>query len=99
MVVLRDMIFIGVCPARWSPVERVRSLRFTSVLISSEGVDGILISTPLLSVIAIASGSDRLITCILYRITKAPGLSSLQTILREQSLDSGIPHNNLAKQN
>ena len=99
MVVLSDMIFIGVCPARWSPVERVRSLRFTSVLISSEGVDGILISTPLLSVIAIASGSDRLITCNLYRITKAPGLGSLQTILHEQSLDFRIQHYILAKQN
>ena len=81
MVVLSDMIFIGVCPARWSPVERVRSLRFTSVLISSEGVDGILISTPLLSVTAI--GPDELITCILGRIAKATGLGGLQVTLRE----------------
>ena len=99
MVVLRDMMFIGVWLARWSPVVSARSLRFTSVLISSDGVDGILTSTPLLSVIAITSGSDRLITCILCKNTKAPGLGSLQTILREQSLDSGIKHNNLAKSN
>ena len=95
MVVLRDMIFIGVCPARWSPVESARSLRFASVLISSEGVDGMLTSTPL-SCNAITSG---IITCKLYEITKGPGLVSRQTILHEQSLDSDDLHNNLAKQN
>ena len=65
MVVFMDMMFIGVCVTRWSPVVSARSLRFVSMLISSDVEDGILTSVPLVSVIAIAIArrSDRLITC------------------------------------
>ena len=66
MVVLRDMMFIGVCIARWSPVVSARSLRCSSMLISSEDVDGMLTSAPL-SAIANTSGSDRRLTCKYYK--------------------------------
>ena len=46
MVVLSDMMLKGFGPPRWFPVERFNSCWFTSVLISSDGVDGILTSTP-----------------------------------------------------
>ena len=81
MVVLSDMIFIGFGPPRWSPVERLSSCRFASVLISSEGVDGMLISTPLPSVTAMYF--EVLITCKLGKIARAPGRDSLQVTLHE----------------
>ena len=83
MVVFSDMMFIGFCPPRWLPVERLISCWFTSVLISSEGVDGILISTPMPSVTAMLF--EVLITCNLGKVTRAPGRDRLRVTLHEKS--------------
>ena len=86
MVVFSDMMFRGFGPPRWSPVERLISCRFTSVLISSEGVDGILISTPMPSVTAMLF--EVLITCILGQITRAPDREACRLPFTNNPFDS-----------
>ena len=86
MVVFSDMMFRGFGPPRWSPVERLNSCRFTSVLISSDGVDGILTSTPLPSVTAILF--EVFITCKLGQITRAPGREACRLPFSNNPCDS-----------